>query len=112
MYTRIAWPWTPLGWVALVPWLAVLDRSTSWRGVIGTTLLMAVAFELAVFGWFAHAIEVYTGTPEIAALVLLMLMAPLLQPQLLALALARHVARRRGAGRARVALAEIGRAHV
>src|SRR5262249_46972304 len=68
-------------------------------GVIGTTLLMAVAFELAVFGWFAHAIEVYTGTPEIVALVLLVVMAPLLQPQLLALALARHVAPRpRAAG--------------
>src|SRR5262249_16098394 len=57
LYTRIAWPWTPLGWVALVPWLAVLDRTTSWRGGVGTTLLMAGGRALARVGGGGHALQ-------------------------------------------------------
>jgi apolipoprotein N-acyltransferase len=105
LYARIAWPWTPLGWVALVPWLAVLDRTTSWRALLEAALLMAIAFELAAFGWFAHAIETYTRIPGAVTVVLLVLLAPVLQPQVLALALARHLARWRGASRSRAALA-------
>jgi apolipoprotein N-acyltransferase len=66
---------------------------------------MAVAFELSVFWWFVRAIEAYTGTPPLVGGALLVLLAPILQPQVWALALARWVMRRRGAATVPVALA-------
>src|SRR5438046_7572496 len=89
----MTWPWAALGWVGLVPWLAVLDRAASARAALAAGLLMSVAFVLAVFGWFAAAIGTYTGAPSPVALVLLLAAAPLLEPQLLVFALARHLAR-------------------
>src|SRR5438046_9711939 len=89
----MTWPWAALGWVGLVPWLAVLDRAASARAPLAAGLLMSVAFVLAVFGWFAAAIGTYTGAPSPVALVLLLAAAPLLEPQLLVFALARHLAR-------------------
>src|SRR5204862_229130 len=68
-------------------------------------LLMSLAFVLAVFGWFAAAIGTYTGAPSPVALVLLLAAAPLLEPQLLAFALARHLARRAAFGFWRATLA-------
>ena len=62
---------------------------------------MAIAFELAMFGWFARAIEAYTGTPRLVGLVLLVLARaapPAAVP--VTCALARWLARRRGAGAA------------
>jgi apolipoprotein N-acyltransferase len=100
LYARFEWPWLVLGWVALVPWLAVLDRTVSLRGALGAGLLMSIAFELAVFGWFASAIQTYTGAPLTLAWFVLLLTAPLLQPQLVAFALARHLARRGATGAA------------
>ena len=98
LYARFEWPWLVLGWVALVPWLAALDRTLSLRDALGSGLLMSVAFELAVFGWFASAIQTYTGAPVALAWLVLLLAAPLLQPQLVAFALARHLARRGATG--------------
>src|SRR5262249_3083756 len=105
LYARIAWPWTPLGWVALVPWLAVLDRATSWRAGSGTALLMAGPLPRGAVGGGAPAGPGHPRGPGAPAPALRRPLAPLLQPQLLAFAVARHVARRRGAGGARVALA-------
>jgi apolipoprotein N-acyltransferase len=65
---------------------------------------MAVAFELAQFGWFGGAVEAYTGTPRVIGLALLALLGPLLQPQFVVFALARRLARRRGASAVRQAL--------
>jgi apolipoprotein N-acyltransferase len=105
LYARIE-PWTVvLGWVGLVPWLAALDRVTSLAGTLGLGLLMSVAFVAIVFGWFAGAIAAYTGAPPVLAWVLLLLGAPLVQPQLLSFALARQVARARAGGVWRVAIA-------
>src|SRR5262249_42076755 len=104
LYGRIAWPWGPLGWVALVPWPPVLDRGRTARYAVGVALGMCAAFVLAVFGWFADAILDYTGVPAAVAILLLVVLAPLLEPQLLAFALARHVARRRGVGGLRAAI--------
>jgi apolipoprotein N-acyltransferase len=87
-----------------VPWLAALDRLTSLRATVAAALLMATAVELAMFGWFARAIEAYTRTPQVVGLVLLAVFAPLLQPQIVTCALARWLARRRGAGALQVAL--------
>jgi len=94
----MTWPWVALGWVGLVPWLAVLDRAGSARAALGAGLLMSLAFVLAVFGWFAPAIRTYTGVTSPVALVLLLAAAPLLEPQLLTFALARHLARRAAVG--------------
>ena len=94
----MTWPWVALGWVGLVPWLAVLDRAGSARAALGAGLLMSLAFVLAVFGWFAPAIRTYIGVTSPVALVLLLAAAPLLEPQLLTFALARHLARRAAVG--------------
>jgi apolipoprotein N-acyltransferase len=57
---------------------------------------MSVAFVAVVFGWFAGAIAAYTGAPRALAWLVLLLAAPLVQPQLVTCALARHLARAGG----------------
>jgi len=52
---------------------------------------MSVAYSAAVFWWFGGAIGRYTGWGTGAGVGLLLLAAPLLQPQFIALALVRHV---------------------
>lgn len=84
-----------LGFVALLPWLVALDRSRGLGAALCAGWLMAVAFTLAVFAWFAAAIDAYTGYGLAPALLLLALAAPLLQPQFIAFALAAHLVRRR-----------------
>lgn len=91
--------------MTLSPWLAVLDRTCGWRATIGVALGLTVALELAQFGWFAETVHVYTATPWPLALALLVFASPLLQPQIVALALARRALRLRGAGAVRLALA-------
>ena len=97
LYARVAWPWLVLGFVGLVPWLAALDRTESMRGALGLGILMCEAFTLAVFSWFAAAIQSYTGVSWPVAVLVLLLLAPLMQPQLITFAVARHVIRRRTA---------------
>jgi apolipoprotein N-acyltransferase len=104
LYAQAVWPWIALGWVGLVPWLAVVDRGRTWRDVVAAGIAMAIAFELAVFGWFVFAIGDYTGISAPLLLVLLGAAGPLLQPQFLTSALARTMIRRRGSGEAVVAL--------
>ncbi len=108
LYARVDWPWLALGWVGLVPWLAALDRTTSLRDALAVGLLMCVAFVVAVFGWFGSAIQTYAGVPAPLALLVLVLLSPVLQPQLLTFAVARHVARRGAAGFWRTTLAGAG----
>ncbi|MEN9866049.1 MAG: apolipoprotein N-acyltransferase [Pseudomonadota bacterium] len=92
--TALAWIF---GFVMLVPWLRALDAQTS----LGRTLLcawaMTVGFTAAIFAWFGLAIGNYTQMGASSGLALLLLGAPLFQPQLLAFALARFwVTRRHG----------------
>jgi apolipoprotein N-acyltransferase len=96
LYARIERRWLGLGWIGLVPWLAVLERTRSARAALAAGLAMAVAFTLAVFGWFTGSIADYTGASWPVALVVLAVLAPLCEPQLVTFALARHAARRRG----------------
>ena len=56
---------------------------------------MAVAYTAAVFGWFGVAIGRYTGVDTAGGLALLLLAAPLFQPQFFAYALVRQRMRRR-----------------
>lgn len=90
-----AWP---VGFVALVPWLLALDTARSWRGALALGLAMAVLFVGAAFAWFGFAIGAYIGVDAPLALAVLLLAAPLLQPQILVYALVRHaIGRRHGA---------------
>ena len=87
-----------LGFVALVPWLLVLDTVRTARGALLAGALMSVAFAAAVFGWFGAAVGAYTGVGAVAGVLALLILAPLMQPQLIAFALVRHlVGRRHGA---------------
>ena len=87
-----------LGWIALVPWLLALDQVRTTRMALVAGLLMALGFVASTFGWFAAAMDSYTAIGTPGAILVLCLIAPLLQPQLLAFALVRHlVGRRHGA---------------
>lgn len=94
LYARVEWPWFVLGWVGLVPWLAALDAVRTVRGALASGLAMTVAFVLAVFAWFAPAIAGYAGAPVLAGYAVLVLLAPVIQPQFVVFAAARHLAQR------------------
>jgi apolipoprotein N-acyltransferase len=108
LYARVEWPWVMLGWCGLVPWLAVLDRAPGLAHALANGLLMAELFALSVFFWFAQAIATYTGAPLAIGVLVLLLLAPVLQPQFLVFAAARHLARRSGAGLWRTAVIGAG----
>lgn len=87
-----------LGFVVLVPWLLSLDARAGWRLTTASAIAMSVGYTLAALGWFASAMSGYTGLDDGLAVLLLLLFAPLLQPQFLALALLRRaLAERLGA---------------
>lgn len=65
---------------------------------------MSIAFVAAVFWWFGLAVADFTGLPPMVGLLVLLVGAPLLQPQLLVFALVRQLAGR-GHGRVVGALA-------
>ena len=79
-----------------MPWLAALERVRSVRSALLAGLLMCELFTLAVFFWFAQAIGNYTDAPLWLGVAVLLLLAPVLQPQWIAFAVARTLARRRG----------------
>jgi apolipoprotein N-acyltransferase len=105
---QVDWRWFALGWIGFVPWLVAVDRTPSLGGAIGLGVAMSVAFVLAVFAWFATAVAGYTGWPWPASLALLVVAAPLLQPQLVTCAVARWWCRRTSMGDGRTALAGAG----
>ena len=108
LYARVAWPWLVLGWVGLVPWLTVLDRARTWRGTLAASLLLCELFVAAVFAWFVPAIASYTGMLRPVALVVILVLAPLLEPQFVAYALVRRLAVRHGMGWSTAAVAAAG----
>jgi len=88
----------PLGFVALVPWLGLLSRATTLARTVLLAWVMTMLLALAGTYWFGFAIGRFTGLGPVAGVAVLLLAAPLLQPQLIAFALARHaVGRHRGA---------------
>ncbi len=103
-YARCTAPWHVLGWIALVPWLIVLDHTTSLRAAAGAGLAMCMVFVAGFFGWLPTAIHAYTGASWLVCALVLAVLAPVIQLQLIAFACARHVARRRGVGLARMTL--------
>ncbi|BAV97337.1 apolipoprotein N-acyltransferase [Lysobacter enzymogenes] len=94
LYARggVAWG---LGFVALVPWLLSLQRDATMLRALASGALMSVAFVAAVFYWFGAAIGAYLGMGAASATAVMLLLAPVLQPQFLAFALVRQWAGRR-----------------
>lgn len=96
LYARGGFAWV-LGFVALVPWLLVLNSDRSTLRVLANAALMSVVFVAAVFYWFGAAIGAYTGVGAPTAIVALLVIAPVFQPQFIAFALVRQwVGRRHG----------------
>jgi apolipoprotein N-acyltransferase len=89
LYARGGHAWI-LGFVALVPWLLALDAERSVRGALVSGLAMCLAFVALVFTWFGAAIGSYTGIGAVTGTLALFVLAPLLQPQILAFVLVRH----------------------
>jgi apolipoprotein N-acyltransferase len=94
LYVRGGAGWL-LGFVALVAWLRTLDANRSITGTLLSAYAMSVAFTAAVFPWFGAAIGRFTQLGEAAGLLLLLLAAPLFQPQFFAYALVRRAVGRR-----------------
>lgn len=84
------WPWMLFGFFGLVPWLAALERSGSTAQALLAGSLMALAYVFGVGYWIPSMIHAFTGIPWIACLLITILGAPLIQPQFVAHALARH----------------------
>ena len=90
---EVAWVW--VGWVALLPWLAVLDRARTVGQALMAGLIQSIVFTAVIFGWFADALREYANSPSAWAFWLVLLVAgPFLQPQFITAALARHLTRR------------------
>jgi apolipoprotein N-acyltransferase len=94
LYARGGAAWV-LGFVFLVPWLRTLDASRTLTGALLCAYAMSLAFTAAAFAWFGIAIGTYTKVGGATGLSVLLLAAPLFQPQFLVFPLVRHVARRR-----------------
>jgi len=94
LYARGGHAWV-LGLVALVPWLLVLDAARTTRGAALSGLAMSFAFVAAVFAWFGAAIGAFTGIGAAPGMAILLVLAPLMQPQVIAFALVRHLVGRR-----------------
>jgi apolipoprotein N-acyltransferase len=104
LFSGLRMPWTLLGWVALVPWLATVDRARSAREALGLGLALAAVFSAAVFGWFAGSVQAYSQAPLWVCWLALLLMSPVVQLQFPLAAPARFFARR-AVGSAAVRLA-------
>lgn len=84
-----------LGFVILVPWIRSLDASRTLAGTLLCACVMSVAFTATVFAWFGVAIGNYTQIGATTGLLVLLLVAPLFQPQFIAFAIVRYFAGRR-----------------
>lgn len=93
MYARGGAGWV-MGFVLLVPWLLALRVRRTLTSSLLCAWGMSVAYTAAGFAWFGGAFGRYTQIGEAAGLALLLLAAPLFQPQFFAYAAVRHVAAR------------------
>jgi apolipoprotein N-acyltransferase len=94
LYARDGFGWM-LGFVALAPWLRALDARPGLARTLLGAWAMSVAFTAALLWWFGSAIGRFTQIGEPAGLFVLLLAAPLLQPQFFAHALVRRAVGRR-----------------
>ncbi|MES2118768.1 MAG: apolipoprotein N-acyltransferase [Pseudomonadota bacterium] len=94
LYARGGAAWL-LGFVLLVPWLRTLDASPTLTGALLRAWAMAVAYTAGAFAWFGIAFGHYVQIGGGAGLALLLLAAPLFQPQFISFAMVRHLTQRR-----------------
>ena len=94
LYSRGGAGWL-FGFVALVPWLRTLDAQRSIAHALLSGWAMSIAYTAAAFTWFGSAIGNYTQLGTAAGMSMLLVLAPLFQPQLLVFALVRHIVGRR-----------------
>ena len=78
-----------------MPWLLALDATRTVAGAARSGLMMSITFVAAGFAWFGFAIASYTGASAATGLLVVLVAAPLLQPQFIAFALVRQLAGRR-----------------
>ncbi|TDR37736.1 apolipoprotein N-acyltransferase [Tahibacter aquaticus] len=93
LYARGGDAWV-LGFVLLLPWLLALDATRTFTDTLLSGWLMSVAYIVAAFLWFGAALATYTGIGTFSAVLMLCVLAPLLQPQVIVFAVVRHLARR------------------
>ena len=86
-------PWFALLFVALVPFLLGLDSARSAAQAAGAGAALSVAFVAVVFPWFPAAVQRYSGASTPTIWLIFLLCAPLLEPQFVTFAVARHIAR-------------------
>ena len=91
-FARVTWASVLVGWVLLVPWLAVLDRTRTLAGAAGVGLLMSVASVAALFPWFPSMIADYAGASWWVGAVAMVVLAPVLEPQFVTAPIARYLA--------------------
>ena len=94
IYARGGLAWV-LGFAMLVPWLLSLEGMRRLSASFASGIALSVLFVVAVFAWFGDAVASYTGIGSAGGVLLLALAAPLLQPEVVAYALVRHLAGRR-----------------
>jgi apolipoprotein N-acyltransferase len=94
LYARGGAGWL-LGFVLLAPCLRALDASPTVARAVLRGWAMAIAYTAGAFAWFGIAFGHYTQIGGAAGLALLLLAAPLFQPQFLSFAVVRHLARQR-----------------
>ncbi len=85
----------PLGLLALAPWMLALDRTRSLLGATLSGVAMSTGFTIAALWWFGAAFGAYVGLAPGTGIALMLLAAPLLQPQWIVFAVVRHVWRQR-----------------
>lgn len=78
-----------------MPWLRTLDASRTLAASLLSAYGMSLAFTVAVFSWFGMAIGSYTQVGAATGMAVLLIGAPLFQPQFFAFALVRHLSSRR-----------------
>lgn len=86
--------WVPVAWVALVPWLLVLERLESRREAVLAGATLGMGFMASVFGWLAGGIQGYSGAPLVVCWLGFLVLAPLMQLQFITFALVRYELRR------------------
>ncbi len=105
LYARVEAPWQLVGFVALVPWLLSLRYAVSFVETLAAGLAMSVAFCVGVFAWMPGALGLYSHSPSPLHWLVLVALAPLLEPQFVAFALVRRALVRGGGPRAALAAA-------
>lgn len=91
LFSRSEWPWVVIGFIGLVPWIAALSGIRTLPAAILAGVLMSVAYHLSVAHWTPSAISNFAGTPWALSLIISLIIAPLVQLQFVAYALARYL---------------------